>query len=319
MRFATTVSARFAIPLAVAIALFAMPSRAAGSDDLAHDASTHFHRGVELSEDGDWRAALIEFERAYAIAPNFHVLYDIGQCRYQLHDYPGALSAFQKYLADGRELVPPERRAAVQSDVESLKGRVATMHISTRKKGVEISVDDAVVGTTPLASPVVVSAGRHKVGASMSGFPGVVRYVDLAGEETLEVALDLGAPVQARAAPLSPARGRSLAPALLAFGAAAVGVGVGSYFGVKAIENKHDLAGTCVVDSCPSSSKSLYDDAQRNAVWSTVGFGAAIAAAGVGVAFVILSSPREPAATPPPVAGLRVVVGPGSIRGEGTF
>ena len=313
-------SARTAFAVALALALGVTPSKAAEHDGPGQEASRHFHRGVELSEDGDWRAALIEFERAYAITPNFRVLYDIGQCRFQLHDYPGALTAFQKYLADGLELVPADRRATVVSDIESLKGRVAFVRLVTPETGAEISIDDTVVGTTPFASPVTVSAGRHKVSASKSGFAGVVRYVDVAGEETLDVPIHFGAPTAtaAGAAVSSPARGRSLAPAFVAFGVAVVGAGVGSYLGIVAIQNKHDLAGTCIADSCPASSKPLYDDAQRNALWSTVGFGAAIVGAGVGAAYLVFTRPHESKPSPAS-AELRIVVGPGSIGVAGTF
>lgn len=302
----------------IALTLTSMPSRGAEPDAHAQEASRHFHRGVELSEESDWRAALIEFERAYAIDPNFRVLYDIGQCRYQLHDYPGALNAFQSYLEGGRGLVSPERQATVESDIDSLKGRVAFLHILTHEAGVEISVDDVVVGTTPLAAPVAVSAGRHKVTASKAGSSSEVRYVDVAGEEALDVALNLtssDAPVGGATA--SPGQSRSLVPALVAFGAAAVGVGVGSYLGVLALDDKHDLDRTCALGSCPESSKPLYDDAQRSALWSTVAFGAAIAGAGAGVAYLIFARPRESRRAP--ATSARVRVGPGSIGVEGTF
>jgi hypothetical protein len=305
--------------LFIAFTCVATRSGAVPPDQHTQEASKHFQHGVELSEDGDWRAAVIEFERAYAIAPNFRVLYDIGQCHYQLHDYPAALDAFRRYLAEGQALVPSERRAKVESDVDSLKGRVASLRLSANVDGAEVGVDDMVIGTTPIAAPVVVSAGRHKLTASKAGLPAVVRYVDIAGEETLDVALDLGPPaaVPARAAPS--ARGRSLAPAVVAFGVTAVGVAVGSYFGLEAISNKRDLDQQCVLGSCPESSKPLYDEAERNALLSTLGFGAAIAGASVGAMYLLFTGPRESARIPTSMALPRLVVGPGSIGAEGTF
>jgi hypothetical protein len=329
MRLLRAVTAFTAIAWIGAITLTPVPSWGTEPDTHVAEASRHFHRGVELSEDGDWRAALIEFERAYAIAPNFHVLYDIGQCRYQLHDYPGALDAFRKYLADGHELVPPERRAAVESDIESLKGRVAFLRILSSESGAEISIDDTVIGTTPLKSAAVVSSGRHKIRASKPGSPEVVQYVDVAGEETRDLTLNLAPPARASqpsAALAGPAlvvaptrRSRSIAPALVAFGVAAVGVGIGSYLGIVAIRDKHDLEGTCVVNSCPASSKPLLDDAQHNALGSTLAFGAAILGAGVGGGYLLFTRPREAAATPAAATALRIVVGPGSLGAEGTF
>jgi hypothetical protein len=288
----------------------------ASSDDPALNASRHFQRGVKLSEDADWRAALIEFQRAYAIIPNYRVLFDIGQCRYQIRDYPGALTAFQRYLTEGGDQVPPERRVEVVSDIDLLKGRVAMVRIVSATPGATVGIDDASVGTTPLASPIAVSAGRHKIVASKAGLMDIVRYVDLAGEESVDVSLDFGAP----AGP-SPAKSptRSLAPAILAFGVAAAGVGVGSYFGVEALENKRELERTCTGNSCPSSSHPAFDAAQRDALVSTVGFAAAVVGAGAGAAYLLFATPRDSERTAKASVLSHLLVGVGSVGAQGNF
>src|SRR3954464_11843156 len=58
----------------------------------------HFQRGVSLYTEADYRAALVEFRRAYEIAPNSAVLYNIGETYYQLQNYAAALSTLQRYL-----------------------------------------------------------------------------------------------------------------------------------------------------------------------------------------------------------------------------
>src|SRR5205823_3161495 len=61
----------------------------------------HFQAGVQFYKEGDFRAALIEFKRAYESAPNYKVLYNLGQTNLELQDYAQALTSFQKYLTDG--------------------------------------------------------------------------------------------------------------------------------------------------------------------------------------------------------------------------
>ena len=70
------------------------------------EAATRFKTGLDLFKDGDAQAALIEFRRAYQLAPNYQVLYNIGQVSFQLQDYPGALAALQKYLLEGGRNIP---------------------------------------------------------------------------------------------------------------------------------------------------------------------------------------------------------------------
>jgi len=43
------------------------------------EAASRFKKGLELFKDGDYQAALIELRRANELAPNYNVLYNIGQ------------------------------------------------------------------------------------------------------------------------------------------------------------------------------------------------------------------------------------------------
>lgn len=287
-------------------------------DGAGQEASRHFERGVKLAEEEDWPAALIEFSRAYAIDPNYRVLYDIGQCQYQLHQYPGALAAFQRYLAEGRDLVAPDRRARVEADIDLLRGRVAELQVSSRIAGAEVSVDDVVVGTTPLMAPIVVSAGRRKVAVSKAGAAATVRYVELAGEEHVNVAID---PVFSAEAPLprtesTPTRSSAQVPAWIAFGVGAAGSGVGAYFGVAAMTDKTNLDRQCVAKSCPPSSQTLIATSQRDSLLSTIGFGVGIAGVVSGIGCLVFMGGERA-----PTAGIRLgaMVGPRSVGAAGTF
>jgi hypothetical protein len=288
------------------------------ADPRTLEASKHFGAGVKLSDDGDWRAAVIEFERAYAIAPNFRVLFDIGQCRYQLHDYPGALAAFQRYKSEGGDAIPPDRRAQLDADIDLLKGRVATLRVVSATTDAQVTLDDANIGTTPLSSPVAVSAGRHKLVLRKAGKTDAERSFDIAGEETLDIRLDFGGPsTETEPAPSD----RSIAPAVVGFSVAAAGIAVGSVFGFLAMSDKSKLDRACDGKSCPPSSQSTFDDGRRDGLVSTIGFAAAIAGAGAGAAYLLFATPGRPegASTARSVPSFQVFVGPGAIATKGTF
>lgn len=155
------------------------------------EAGVRFRKGLELFKEGDYRAALIEFRRAYELAPNFAVLYNIGQVYFQLQDYAGALNALDRYLTEGGSQVPAARRDEVKKDLEKLRSRVANLEITTNVPDAEIAIDDVPIGKTPLPKPVLVSAGRHKVSASKDGRIPATKVVDIAGTDTLRVSLEL--------------------------------------------------------------------------------------------------------------------------------
>ena len=167
----------------------------------------HFKRGVDFFKEGDYRSAMIEFKRAYELAPNYKVLYNLGQTSLELQDYASALRSFERYLSDGGRDVAAARRAQVEGDIEKLKKRVARVEVTTNVPDAEIFIDDVSVGKTPLSAPMAVSAGRRKISAIKGGIT-AMRVVDIAGGDSLTVALEIVEPalVTQAPAPIAPAR-----------------------------------------------------------------------------------------------------------------
>jgi hypothetical protein len=169
------------------------------------EAHRRFQRATELYEENNLAGALAEFRRAYGLAPNYKVLYNIGQLCDQLQDYPCAFTSFSRYLAEGGGEVPADRREEVQREITRLQSRLAKLRVIADKPGAEVTVDDVAVGRTPLAEPVLVNAGRPRVRVALTGYEPVTRVVEVAGMETATVQVELvsDTPLQAAARPLA--------------------------------------------------------------------------------------------------------------------
>jgi hypothetical protein len=154
------------------------------------EAGSHFHRGVELYKDADFAGAVVEFKRAYDLAPNWRVLYDLGQAYYQLAHYAQALQAFDAYLAQGGTHIPAARKTAVEREREELASRVARVEITVNADGADIRVDDESAGTSPLKSSVLVSVGHRKITISKEGRAPIERFVDVAAGDLLKLSFD---------------------------------------------------------------------------------------------------------------------------------
>jgi hypothetical protein len=155
------------------------------------EAKSHFQRAVELFHEADFRAALIEFQRAYDAAPNYKVLYNLGQTSLELQDYAGALKAFKGYLDGGGREIPAARRTQVEADLKRLDSRVARVEVSVNVEGADVTVDDVSVGRSPLPQAVLVGAGRRKIAATKAGLSPASRVVDVAGGDKPKVSLEL--------------------------------------------------------------------------------------------------------------------------------
>ncbi len=191
---------RWFAPLVLGAALLGLAAPAALADppvaspaaSPVKEAAKHFHRGVALYGEADYRGALIEFKRAYEIAPNTSVLYNVGETYYQLQNYAAALAVFERYLTEAGTTAPHRRE--VEQTVDILRTRVGKIRVTASAEGCEVTVDDELVGKAPFDSPVTVSVGRRKITAMAPGYTPDTRFVEVAAGDTVDVALSL-APV----------------------------------------------------------------------------------------------------------------------------
>lgn len=309
----------------------APPSKAA-----VDEAKRRFQRGRELYEENDFQGALVEMRRAYELAPTYRLLFDIGQVYYQLQDYPSALRSFTQFLQDGKSEIAPQQREEVQREIEKLKGRVATLRITATRPDAEIAIDDVPVGKAPLPEPILVSPGRRKISATLKGYAPATRTVEIAGQETQDVSLELvelgagagpapegGEAVgQGQPAAQGGAGGeRSIAPIAIAWGATGVCAIVTTVTGVLALGaagDLHDKRETL------GATRTELDDAQSStqtlALVSDIFLAATVVGAGVSI---YLTATSGKAASPAPKAGaagaVRVGIGPGSVTLAGSF
>ncbi len=171
------------------------PQEQPGGETDTAQAVARFKRGQELYAERNFPAALIEFRRAYEIAPNYRVLFNVGQVCYQMQDYVCAHKSLEQYLSEGGAEVPADRRATVTSELALLKQRIGFLSVRANVDGAEVLVDDVVVGTAPTSEPVPVSAGRHRVVVAAPGRTPVTRSIDVAGQDTATVEVTFAEPV----------------------------------------------------------------------------------------------------------------------------
>jgi|GEM_PF-536384 len=155
------------------------------------DARQHYDRGLRLYDDGAYDGARVEFERAYEIAPSYRILYNIGLVHKQQSDFVGALGFFELYLNEGGAQVPQLRRNEIQKELSELRTRIGSVTITANVPGSTITVDDVVVGKTPLAQPILVNPGRRRIQATHANRLPATKVIEVAGADTATVKLEL--------------------------------------------------------------------------------------------------------------------------------
>lgn len=326
-----TAPVRLRISMALAVLVFPMTflfadgAAAQEAESPIREAAKHFQRGVVLYSETDYRAALVEFKRAYGLAPNAAVLYNIGETEYQLQDYAAALTTFKRYLAESNPT--DSHRPEVEASVEVLKTRVGQLSITTTPPGAEITIDDQLIGKTPLDEPVLVSIGHRKVAATMSGRPAITRYVDVAADDNVSVALHLPVPLdgaqfsaqtQRTTVPseVLPSRGNGSALRVIGWVATGALTAGAVTFGLLANNEAEDLRRAR--NTFPTTSTQLNHDANLTTTYSVIADAMTAAAVVVG-GITLFSTVSSISTSGERTGGARVVLGPTSARVQLSF
>ncbi len=300
-------------------------SAAAPTDEARKEASAHFLRGVELFQEGAFRAALVEFERAYGIAPDYRLLYNIGQVKLQLQDYLGATQSYEGYLAQGGSEIPQARRDDVETAFETLRQRVGRIAITANKEGAELFVDDLRVGVTPMAATVAVNVGRHRVYGRAEDGANATQVIDIAGGDLIDVALELKAPeakplvVVEERKPFPPMKQAAIGSWAVG-GAALVGAAVTAFMASGKVDDRNKELKKPLPDA--GDVKNLGNSADTLAITTDVLAGVAIVGIGAGVVLWFLddgSETKESDAKPAATAKVQWGIGLGTVTARGHF
>jgi len=285
----------------------------------------HLKRANELYEAGEFKLALAEFERAYAVAPNYRIQYNIGQMHLQLNSYAAALAAFEKFLTDGGDEIDAERRAAVAGELPRLRARTGTLSVSSNVQGAEVRVDGVVVGLTPM-SGLRLDAGVHNVILTKDG-RSTSEIVTVGGDDS-QVALEIEIKIPDGGPPPRPAPAPTVRPVpkqqVDAEEEDSIGAGVWVSWsitgaltlaavgtGVAALNAQNEHQANLDAVTTPEDLQASSDRAKRLSIATDVLIGVAAAAGAVSLIVTILDvtgddKPKVEAALNPSSAAIRV-------------
>jgi hypothetical protein len=203
-----------ALAVACLGAAWPMPARAAGGADRRAEAHRHFQIGLDDVAAGAYKDAIVEFQRAYELSPNFAVLYNIAAAQEKLGDSAAALAALERYLAEAGAAIPAERRAKVEAEMRRHAARTGALVVLSQPPSARISIDGVLLREDQVGRAVRVNAGAHQVAAVHEGYTPAERSVTVAAGDTTQVTLALASlPVAPDPSASAPSVGAARAPA----------------------------------------------------------------------------------------------------------
>ena len=312
-----------------ALLLIAAPAYA---DDRANDL---FRAGLDAMKRDQTAEACPKFAEAQHLSPSVGYAVNLARCEAKL----GKLTLSWLHWKEARALARErndERLADVERGFETVDRSVPKLLVSLEghTKGVVVSRDDTTLDSASLGAPLALEPGRHTVRATADGHaPWSVTLDMKADGATIAIAVpdlaplpeskpvhDAPASILPHAGPLAPP-GDTASPAstqrtiaAFAAGAGLVGVGVGTYFGFRAMANNDESNKGCTGNLCANQDALIArHDAVSNGNAATVAFIAG-GAAMIGGAVLWFTAPKAH-----PRTGAYLNVGPTRIAVEGSF
>lgn len=263
----------------------------------------HFQKGVRLYKERSFDAALAEFERAYELAPDYRILYNLGQVQMERHDYVAALERFREYLKRGGAALTAGRRAEVDSQLTDLAGLVASLTVVVEPEGADLVVDGVSVGTLPIRESVLVNAGVHNVAVRKAGYAPAQRTITVAGgdRQRLNISLDREAALdKTEASDLLAPRVREVPNRTRLWISVAAAGALGLTAGILAVRaNSIKTEFDNDLNTFPGDAHRIAEDRSRLRLYAglTDGFGVAALVAGAFATYFALSEGPSPPRT----------------------
>jgi hypothetical protein len=312
----------------VAAAVLSLSSLAGAQTSATEAAATQlFDEGMKLMNEGKLSEACPKLARSQSIAPSGGTLFNLAECYEKNGQSASAWVAWKQLAARAADAGKKDVEATATERASKLEGRLAKLTVSVASpdtEGLEIKRDGEALDRAQWGVAAPIDPGSHKIEATAPGkHPMSVSVLVKPSDPTAQVRIP---PLTGKAEEPPPSQPRddqaqaggksSVQKTIGIVGMAlgSVGVGLGAFFGVTAMNKNSDAKDHCRTDTrCDAQGVSLGQDAKNAATVSTVLFVAGgVLAAGSAVLF--LSAPSSSASpTPEPrqqASRLRLGVGP---------
>ena len=272
--------------------LFASIPARAQTDNERTLAEALFRQGRELMGGGDYGAACPKFAESHRLDPGGGTLLNLAVCHEKQGKLASAWAEFQEALAlaraDGREdrISLAEQRIAV---IEPQLARLTVTVPASTPENMVVSVNGTPLGAAAWGAPMPVDAGAVRVEASAAGHQNFVETLEVKDGDnvTVEVPglseLSAGTDAVESDSETSATAEPNHAAAYVVGGLGIAAIGVGSYFGVKAIQYHKTAEKDCDDDCSTEEAQNADERAVFNGWMSTASFAVGLAAVGVAV------------------------------------
>jgi hypothetical protein len=297
--------------LAASVLALTEAARAAPASDDATLAEALFREGKALADAGRHAEACPKLRESHRLDAGGGTVLALALCYEAEGRWASAWAAFNEVIAFAQRDGRADRESRAKERLAALEPRLSrlTIRVADPPDGLEVLRDGSLLAAAAWGSTIPVDPGRHEIQARAPGYRPWQAVLEVAAEgRPYEVEIPALAPVAVSApapsslppvtaagsapsdAPIDATSGTDVGPPprLIAgyslLGAGMIGLGIGTWFGLRAISDSEAADERCPQPECSDpEGVRLAEDGRRSALVSTVAFaaGGVLAASGV--------------------------------------
>jgi hypothetical protein len=264
-------------------------------------ARTLFDEARKLMKQGKYAEACPKLEEGARLNPGIGMRFNLASCWEHIGKTASAWSLYLDVAAAAKLAKQPDREKEARKAASKLEAKLSKLVIEVpeRVAGIEIKRDGTPIGDAGLNVAAPVDPGSHIVEASAPDYEPWSTKVDVGPEKdqvTVRVpklkAIPKPPPPKPVRAPDPEGLGPTRTTALILGGAGVVGLGIGIFFGSRALSLNEESKNHCEENLCDSEGFRLRTDARRWGSGSTIAIIAGTV--GVGAAAVLWFTAPHP-------------------------
>ncbi len=313
---------RFATLIPACCLLLQAASAGAQTDKAAAEAL--FDQGVRLMKQNSFNDACPKLEESERIDPAVGTLLYLGECYERVGKTASAWATFREASSLAANSNQADRARVASTRAQELETKLSRLSVElmpdvARIPGVVVKRGGRRLEPSLYGTPLPVDPGEYRIEVSAPGYetwstpikveaggasasvrvPGLVKGPDVspvqAPVEQKPASLSAGpGATQPSAAPVKRSLTTGQTLGLVVGGVGVVGLGLGSYFGVRAITKNSDAEDFCQDDNrCTQTGMDLTDKAKQDATASNIAFAAGGALLALGGVLFLSTGPSD--------------------------
>jgi hypothetical protein len=161
------------------------------SEALTGQAEADYQAGRLLYGDGDFAGASLKFKQAFEASKDVRLLWNMAACEKNLRHYSKVFKLVERYVELGGAVLPEADKRDASDLLDAMKSYVSRVKISVNEPEATITIDDEVIGMSPLTETVLLDMGSRRIRVTKPGFSEYSDTLQVQGASELPVVVKL--------------------------------------------------------------------------------------------------------------------------------